>query len=120
MLSMWHAGLRLVDVRDPENPTEVAYFNPGDATPGDDVRLDRAWGHVRYVPETGHIWFATASGGFWVVEIEPQVREHLALDAEPGVPPPVIRFPAGRPARAGLATTSGGLVDVAPLYCTLA
>jgi hypothetical protein len=29
MVSMWNAGLRVFDVRDPDKPTEVAYFNPG-------------------------------------------------------------------------------------------
>ncbi|MGH9274787.1 MAG: LVIVD repeat-containing protein, partial [Acidimicrobiales bacterium] len=29
MASMWNAGLRVIDVRDPRRPTEVAYFNPG-------------------------------------------------------------------------------------------
>jgi hypothetical protein len=83
MASMWNAGLRLFDVRDPRHPNEVAYFNPGsffrptDAT----APLDKAWGHVRYDAATGQIWFATQSGGFWVVELEPQVRAKLGLPA---------------------------------------
>lgn len=80
MASMWNSGLRVFDVRDPTNPTEVAYFNPGDVDPTPATRLDHAWGHVRYVPESGHIWFATASGGFWVVRIEGRVRAYLGLD----------------------------------------
>ncbi len=80
MLSMWNSGLRIVDLRDPLNPTEVGYFNPGlFEFFGGGGRLDIAWGHVRYVPETGHIWFATAHGGFWVVELQAQVRDHLGL-----------------------------------------
>ena len=56
-------------------PREIAYFNPGDVDAGPGVRLDNAWGHPRYDAKTGQIWFATASGGFWVVELEPQVRQ---------------------------------------------
>lgn len=82
MASMWNGGLRIFDVRDPVRPTEVAYFNPGDVDPGEGTLLDQAWGHVRYVPETGQIWVATASGGFWVLRIEGQVREQLGLDAK--------------------------------------
>jgi len=80
MASMWNAGLRVFDIREPERPVEVAYFNPADVLAGPEVALDQAWGHVRWVPETGHIWFASALGGFWVLELEPQVRSHLGLD----------------------------------------
>ena len=79
ILSMQNAGIRVVDVRDPENPVEVAYFNPGDVDDGPDVVLDNAWGHPRYVAETGQIWFATSTGGFWVVELEPQLRRYFDL-----------------------------------------
>jgi hypothetical protein len=85
MLSMWNAGMRVVDVRNPEEPREVAYFNPA-MIPG---RLDQAWGHVRYVAETGHIWFSTATGGFWVVQLQGQVLRHF--DEKPAQPPaPVL------------------------------
>jgi len=109
MVSMWNAGVRVFDIRQPERPVEVAYFNPADVGV-DGVVLDQAWGHVRWVPETGHIWFATASGGFWVVEMAPQVREHLGLDDDPGAgwqpgdgKPPWAgpTRPAGHPGTAG-------------------
>src|SRR4029077_14509146 len=29
MASMWNAGIRVFDVRNPAQPAEVAYFNPG-------------------------------------------------------------------------------------------
>jgi hypothetical protein len=80
MASMWNAGLRVFDVRQPLHPKEVAYFNPGMfETPSDSGLLDKAWGHVHYDQRTGYIWFATQSGGFWVVELEPQVRRALGL-----------------------------------------
>src|SRR6185295_6692207 len=34
MASMQNAGIRVIDVRDPANPVEVAYFNPGDVESG--------------------------------------------------------------------------------------
>ena len=88
MASMWNAGLRIFDVRQPLRPKEVAYFNPGMfETPSDSGLLDKAWGHVHYDQRTGHIWFATQSGGFWVVELEPQVRRALGLPAVPAAHP---------------------------------
>jgi hypothetical protein len=142
MASMWNAGLRVFDVRDPDRPVEVAYFNPADVSSGSNVVLDQAWGHVRWVPETGHIWFATASGGFWVVEMEPQVRRQLGLDgpptdrpgrpespgrpAEPGRPdgpaePPPPHHPDGRPGTTGVEVRLAArpIVDFAPYACML-
>jgi hypothetical protein len=132
MVSMWNAGLRIFDVRDPAAPREVAYFNPGQfETPlfesGTMVfdgglntmggrGLDQAWAHVRYVPETGHIWLTTRLGGFWVLELEPQVRDALDL------PPLEARSPLGAPARrADEQRIAAPLLDLrAPaLYCTL-
>jgi hypothetical protein len=125
MASMWNAGIRVFDVRDPANPTEVAYFNPGDVDPSANTTLDHAWGHVRYVPESGQIWFATADGGFWVVRIEGQVRSHLDLDArnrERGLP--ALHVPVTDPGRPGtvgvtLPPLSSLRLDLAPAYCTL-
>ena len=125
MASMWNAGLRVFDVRDPKQPTEVAYFNPGDVDPTPATTLDHAWGHVRYVAQTGQIWFATADGGFWVVRIEGQVRQYLQLDAKNlrhGLPP--LRVPARDPGHPGtvgavLARPAGGYVDISPYYCTI-
>ena len=114
MMSMQGAGIRVVDIRDPRNPVEVAYFNPGDVQTGEGVTLDNAWGHVRYVEQTGQIWFATATGGFWVVEIEPQVRERLALESTP------VLHAAGRPGTDGVAIDQALIgVVAAPAYCSL-
>jgi hypothetical protein len=126
MASMWNAGLRVFDVRDPVHPTEVAYFNPGDVDPSATTKLDQAWAHIHYVPEKGEIWFATASGGFWVVRIEGQVRRYLGLDAKNrahGLP--ALNLTArdrGRPGTVGLtlARPPAGFIDATPYYCTLA
>ena len=129
MVSMWNSGLRIFDVRDPSRPREVAYFNPGrlpsSATPASPVGaalalvassdLDQAWAHVRYRPDTGHLWLATASGGFWVLELEPQVRDALDLPARPAV------HPQGAPARpsATRTMTAARSPMVATTYCAL-
>jgi hypothetical protein len=103
--------------RDPENPTEVAYFNSGDVDPSEAVRLDRAWAHVRYVPETGHIWLATGVGGFWVLRLEGQVRDHLDLEPLDGA---ALDDP-GAPGTVGVSLPApvAAVVDAAPYFCTL-
>lgn len=119
MLSMWNAGVRIVDVRNPRRMREVGYFNPGAfRTEGGAVTLDKAWGHIRYVPETGHIWFATETGGFWVVELEPQVRRSLGLPPRPSV------SPHGAPARPASTVSlpvalAAVRADTTAWYCTL-
>jgi hypothetical protein len=119
MASMWNAGLRVFDVRDPKHPSEVAYFNPGTyLTPSDSGVIDKAWGHVHYDAVRGQIWFATQSGGFWVVELEPQLRHQLGLPARPtlhpngGAPRPPSTLLGGGPAIAPAITAT-------ELYCTL-
>ncbi len=125
MASMWNAGIRIFDVRDPARPTEVAYFNPGDIDPTANVHLDHAWAHIRYVPERGQIWFTTADGGFWVVRIEGKLRKYLDLDRKNEAHGrPALHVPASDPGRAGTVGVSlplppGGFVDVTPFYCTL-
>jgi hypothetical protein len=126
MASMWNAGLRIFDVRHPDKPTEVAYFNPGDVNRGAGVTLDQAWGHVRYVAERGQIWVATAYGGLWVLRLEPQLRQYLRLDAknaQHGVPP--VSVPAGDRGHPGTIGASlpkavARLFSTTPTYCTLA
>jgi hypothetical protein len=129
MLSMWNAGLRVVDVRDPAQPREVAYFNPGRfqvASPSSNgsaigalqpllspTGLDQAWAHTRYVPETGHIWLATQSGGFWVLELQPHLRRALGLPERP-----VLRPDGGDPRPATTQHTVSSAAS-SSLYCTL-
>ena len=131
MVSTWNAGLRLWDVRDPAAPREVAYLNPGlfastlfntSTTPldaalnfsGARTGLDQAWGHVRYVKDTGQIWMSTRLGGFWVLELEPQLRAALDLPALPGHAP--LSGSPRPPASRALVPPS---VLPAGLYCTI-
>jgi hypothetical protein len=67
---LW-AGLRIIDIRKPSTPREVAYFKPGDG----------CGGHVRYIPKTGQIWLACQASGFFVLELKPEVRKAVGLPA---------------------------------------
>jgi LVIVD repeat len=69
LFPMGWAGLRIADLRNPVNPLEVAYFKPGDF----------CGSHVRYVPRTGHIWFACGDSGFHVIALTQQLRRSLRL-----------------------------------------
>lgn len=129
MASMWNAGVRVFDVRDPARPVEVAYFNPGDVDPSthrvnpinpndDGVVLDRAWGHVRWLANKNQMWFATESGGFWVAELQNQVLAQLGLDKHGRVAK--ARLPEGRSGREGVATSPPAVpLLTVRLYCTL-
>jgi hypothetical protein len=59
--SWFHAGLRVLDIRDPRRPVEIGYFNPGaNAVLGTGARpVIRA--------ERGEIWFVNDAGGFYVL-----------------------------------------------------
>jgi hypothetical protein len=63
------AGLRIFDIRQPAKPLEVAYFNHGSLVHAGVGHYDAARG----------LLYVAGSSGFWVLEIEPQVRTHLGL-----------------------------------------
>ncbi|MBU6268649.1 MAG: hypothetical protein KGN34_13975, partial [Sphingomonadales bacterium] len=71
LFTFMYAGLRIADLRKPENPTEIAYFKPGDP----------CMSHVRYRPESGQIWVACNASGFYVVALKPSVRAAHHLPA---------------------------------------
>lgn len=117
MLPMKNAGLRVWDVRNPKAPAEVAYFNPGQyAVSNGTTVLDRARMHTYYDASTGYIWLTTETGGFWVLELEPQVRDAL------GLPPLPALHPNGEPARPGAVARAVVPIAVAtsarnPYFC---
>jgi hypothetical protein len=63
------AGLRIFDIRDPARPYEIAYFNHGPMVHGGVGYYDAARGLI----------YAAGGTGFWVLELEPQVRARLRL-----------------------------------------
>lgn len=63
------AGLRIYDIRQPDKPAEVAYFNHGPLVHGGVGHYDAARGLI----------YAAGSTGLWILQIEPQVRQRLRL-----------------------------------------
>ena len=59
--SWMHAGLRVLDIRDPRHPVEIGYFNPGVNT----VLGTGARPVIR--TERREIWFINDAGGFYVL-----------------------------------------------------
>ncbi len=69
--SMILSGLRIFDIRDPENPKEIAYFNaPIDArvTPGFEAS-NWAMSSPSFVPGRGEIWYSDGFQGFFAVKV---------------------------------------------------
>ncbi len=66
-VSLGSAGLRIFDIRQPETPSGVAYFNLGSL----------AHAGVGYYDSQRGLICAAGNSGFWVLEIEPQVRTRL-------------------------------------------
>jgi hypothetical protein len=63
------AGLRIFDIRNPLQPSEVAYINQGSPVHAG----------VGYYDAARALIYFSDSGGFKVLQIEPQVRAHLKL-----------------------------------------
>ncbi len=69
--SMILSGLRIFDIRDPNNPKEIAYFNaPIDdrVTPGFEAS-NWAMSSPSFVPERGEIWYSDGFQGFFAVKV---------------------------------------------------
>ena len=97
MISFGGAGLRVIDIRNPDAPVEVAYFNHGS--------LNHA-GVSHYDAERGLI-YAPVNGGVRVLELRREVIKQLGLP-EPKVRPSIpmdVRRPRCAPA-AGSAVSS--------------
>ncbi|GAA4825582.1 hypothetical protein ACFQ0K_18510 [Nocardioides caeni] len=69
--SMLGSGLRIFDIRDVENPVEVAYFNKPSRN-GATAMSQPAWD-----VEAGTVWYTDGTGGFFVVELTNGVEDLL-------------------------------------------
>jgi len=77
--SMILSGLRVFDIRDPENPKEIAYHvAPPDtisATGSEiiDERANWAMSQPAFAPERGEIWYSDGTSGFYALKMDPAV-----------------------------------------------
>ena len=65
------SGLRVFDIRDPDHPREIAYFNspiPPRSTPGFEAS-NWAMASPSFVPNRGEIWYSDGYSGFWAVRV---------------------------------------------------
>ncbi len=76
--SYFWSGVRIFDIRDPYNPREIAYYNPGGRAdeavgPGSQVgpgaKAGYTTGQVRFIPERSEVWFTDQRHGFLVTRI---------------------------------------------------
>ena len=73
--SMIVSGLRVFDIRNPEQPREIAYFNAPvspRSIPGIGIVPDPsnwAMSSPSFVPERGEIWYSDGLSGFYVVRL---------------------------------------------------
>lgn len=92
MFSFMGSGARIVDLRDPLKPREIAYYHPGApppraprAGPGSGGpptgagASDQCVTQEFFIPETGHIWFSCQSGGLYIAELSPAVKAYLGV-----------------------------------------
>jgi hypothetical protein len=80
------AGLRVFDIRNPEQPQEVAYFNRGGLDHAGASYYDRASG-LLYMPD---------SAGVRILELQPQIVSYMGLPQP--TDPKYPRYPNGRAA----------------------
>lgn len=78
-MTYYSAGLRVWDIHDPANPKEIAYYHPAPVADVPSVPFSAEFGasasnwdavptYVRWRPETGHIWIASYTAGFQILE----------------------------------------------------
>jgi hypothetical protein len=62
------SGLRVFDIRDPEHPKELAYFNkPVNPTTPAEQPSSFAMSAPAFAPERGEVWYADGNSGFWAL-----------------------------------------------------
>jgi hypothetical protein len=101
--SMIVSGLRVFDIRDPEKPVEIAYFNQPAAGGA------FAMSAPTFVPERDEIWYSDGNSGFYVVRLTGAARAiargQAPPPARPGAP---AAPPAQGPGPAPAAPPGGG------------
>ena len=73
-MSNYGSGLRVLDISDPENPHEVAFFDSapvGDNEPGTSSSASGAWSNYPFF-ESGLVVFTSVREGLFVVRVKPE------------------------------------------------
>ena len=102
--SMIISGLRVFDIRDPENPKEIAYFNapiPKRDTPGFEAS-NWAMSSPSFVPERNEIWYSDGYSGFYSVRLT-----NDAWPANSAAPTAAATRSSARAARTRIRGTAG-------------
>ncbi len=116
--SMIVSGLRVFDIRDPENPKEIAYHVAPPSTvsetggPTIDERANYAMSQPAFAPERGEIWYSDGTSGFYALRMDPAVwpfrvsrgadgcvARSLSVSARPRGDRVALSFQAERPVR---------------------
>lgn len=110
----FYSGMRVLDIRDPYNPVEIGYFNPGQsvvvgAAPHPVVRSDRK--EIWFVHDTG-FYSVRFENGTWPFEGAPPCPEfddYLYAHYNPQSTCPTANFNGiGKPAPGGVPPRCGG------------
>jgi hypothetical protein len=86
------SGLRLFDIRDPEHPNEIAYFN-APQPPEDFPSGNYAMSNVTFVPERSEVWYTDAQNGFWAVRVTNDVWGTQGIGAGAALPAEIVPSP---------------------------
>ena len=113
---MISSGLRVFDIRNPQHPREVAYFNA--PVTGGSQGYPQVMASPTFVPERREIWYVDANSGFYAVRLtngawpaagrRTQPRADAAVGGGAAPPPPGAAL-VSVPAAGTLADTGAGL-----------
>lgn len=86
------SGLRVFDIRDPANPSEIAYFN------GPINESAYAMSSPTFVPERREIWYSDGNSGFYALRLTNGVWNPAKAVAADAAAPDDVAAPAPTPA----------------------
>ena len=100
------SGLRVFDIRDPQQPKEIAYFvAPPAASPGTGEKSNYAMSQPTFAPERDEIWYSDGNSGFYALRLAKD-----AASRAPGAAPAATLPRACRSRRAFRIRLRRGLV----------